>query len=173
MQLPRKPRLGSREPQDCPSEFYAVGAVCVKFIYGPKIPKKAPKDPRGTPEGAPRKPDAAPKTVPRRVKIASRWPAGILRGGRRARKIHRMPQRSQEGSEGASREPPPNKPKRARCSSQDRLKKAPRYLVWYRCKLKIARVSEHAPFEPHLRLAATLLVIKITYMKTAERLRNR
>ena len=63
--------------------------------------------------------------------------------------------------------PPPIKLKRARCSSQDRLKKAPRYLVWYRCKLKIARVSEHAPFEPHLRLAATLLVIKITYMKTA------
>ena len=80
-----------------------MGAVCVKFIYGPKIPKKAPKDPRGTPEGAPRRPDAAPKTVPRRVKIASRWPAGILRGGRRARKIHRMPQRPQEGSEGASR----------------------------------------------------------------------
>ena len=101
MQLPGKPRLGSREPRDCPSEFYAVGAVCVKFIYGPKIPKKAPKDPRGTPEGAPRRPDAAPKTVPRRVKIASRWPAGILRGGRRARKIHRMPQRSQESSEGA------------------------------------------------------------------------
>ena len=110
MQLPRKPRLGSREPRDCPSEFYAVGAVCVKFLYGPKIPKKAPKDPRGTPEGAPRRPDAAPKTVPRRVKIASRWPAGILRGGRRARKIHRMPQRSQEGSEGASREPPQTNP---------------------------------------------------------------
>ena len=86
LQLPRKPRLGSREPRDCPSEFYAVGAVCVNFIYGPKIPKKTPKDPRGTPEGAQRRPDATPKTVPRRVKIASRWSAGILRGGRRARK---------------------------------------------------------------------------------------
>ena len=46
MQLPRKPRLGSRESRDCPSEVYAVGAVCVKFIYGPKIPKKAPKTER-------------------------------------------------------------------------------------------------------------------------------